>query len=140
MKLQVRHREGQPEAAWAGTARVEVEHAAALLDSGFVRVTGDYDTDAGALGVQVDVRERVQHIDPDAAEFEQLRSGQSGAGSAAIDIATDRRHRGKLSEGFENGGVAHVACVQDVFGAGQGGEGFGPKQAVGIGDHTDEHG
>ena len=61
--------DGKLEAARTRAARVEIEDAGAGFLSGNVAVAGDDDAESGGFGLEVELREIVENVDGNAAEF-----------------------------------------------------------------------
>jgi hypothetical protein len=79
----------------------------------------------------------VQHVDELAVEFDGLGRREFRGRSIGVDVAADCRDGRDRSECVEDGDVADIARVQDVRGAAECAEGFGAKQAVGVGDDAE---
>jgi hypothetical protein len=101
-------------------------------------MAGDDDAESRGFGLEIEAREIVQNVDSDARDFDDFGFGQLACPCGFVDVAANRRDlrdSGKLIENFWR---THVAGVNDVLRAAQGFERFRAKQAVRIGDDTDE--
>ena len=93
---------------------------------------------AGGGGVQVQGEEFVEDVEVDAPHFHHPGLGEARGPVAPVGVAPDRVHRGEALKLAQKARVADVPGVDDEFHALQGLDGFGPQQAVGIGDDADE--
>lgn len=136
---QCREGDGQVEAAWTGAAGIEIEDPLKLLDRWLVRVAIDDRAYGGGLRAEVEILARVDHVDQAASQLDGLGGGQERAGTVRVDVAPnggDWRDAGEL---VEDGGVAYIACVEDVVDSSEGEENLRPEQAVRVGYYADEH-
>ncbi|MNL07507.1 hypothetical protein D3C87_1281850 [compost metagenome] len=79
-----------------------------------------------------------QHLP--AVEVQAQTVGQlARPGRVQVIVATHPVHRCNGRQLVEDVCAADVAGVNDAIAAQQGGDGFGAKQAVGVGDDTDFH-
>ena len=91
--------DGEVEAAGADAAGVQVEDSMAVVDGGFVGVAVEDDSDAGGLGIEVEVFEVVDDVDEAAGEFDGLGGGEVGAGAVGVDVAADGGDGGDAAKG-----------------------------------------
>src|SRR5579883_2684616 len=131
----------EAEAARAGAAGVEPEHAVRALAAGAVGVAGDHRGEAGGGGslgeAAPDLARVVEQEQRQAAGLDGGDLGEALGPGAVIVVAADRDERGPDGERFEHLGAADVARVQQPVAAGEGGEGFGAEQAVRVADHAE---
>ena len=102
-------------------------------------MTSDHSVDAGGYRVEVERHKIMKHVNVPACQFDQFCLGKLSAASTAIDISPDCRHRSKVAEPVEDGGIADVSGMQDVLGIAQRQHGLGPEQAMGVGDDANQH-
>ena len=107
-----------------------------MLNKGLVGVAGDDHAEAGGDGVEVEVGERVDHVNEVAFEGEELYPGGDGG---EVDVAVDGGDGGYFSEVVEDRWVADVASMQDVVDTLQGGEDLRAEEVVGVGDDAEAH-
>lgn len=137
VEMQVRDGDRKIEAAWAAASWVEIEDAVAGFDARLVRVAGDDDGDAGGLWVEVEVGDGVQHVDELVVELDSFGGGEMRGVAVDVDVAADGGDGRDFSQGFEEVEVADIACVEDVRGAAESGEGFGAEEGMGVGEDGD---
>ena len=126
--------DGQGEAAGTGAARVDIEAAFVPTGVGFMGVAGDHDLEAGDFGIEVELAEVVEHIDQDVLDADDFGGWQGSSPGLGVHVAADGHDRRDASKSIKDGGVANVASVDDSLAALQGGQSFGAKQTVGVGD------
>ena len=125
------------EASRPRTARVEIKHSIANLVLGNVTVAAYHNRKSCGPWIEVQLRQIVQHINTNVAEFEHRRFRQLSSPSALVDIATycDKwSHCRKLRKNFR---AADVAGMNDMFRSQQGFEGLRAQQAMRVGDDAD---
>lgn len=127
------------EAAGATGAGVEVEDAFAVFDEGLVGVSEEDGRKFGGGGVEVERVEIVEQVEVVALEEEDVGFRQAAAGAGAVDVAADGVDGGDLLKGFEDGGAADVAEVEDVLNSGENGRHFRAQKPVGVADDADFH-
>ena len=127
------------EAAGAAGAGIEVENAVAAVEVGHVRVAEEDGGKFSGGGVQVQGLEIVEHVDIAAGDEGHFGLRQLAAGAFAVHVAADGGDGGDLAQILENGGLAHVAEVEDLLDAGEGGDDLWTEEAVGIADDADFH-
>lgn len=81
--------DGEVEAAGTGAAGVQVEDSVVVLDGGLVGMAAEDDADACCLRIQIQIFERVNHVDEAAGEFDGLSRWEGGAGAVGVDVAAD---------------------------------------------------
>jgi hypothetical protein len=136
----LRHGHGEVESARPGTARIQVEDSVAFLDRRAMGVAADHDGDACGPGLDVQVVLGMHQIKEGAAQFHGVGLGEFCAEARSIDVAADGGEGRDLAKALQDRGIADVAGVEDVADTGQGGEGFGAEEAVGIGEDADGEG
>ncbi len=139
LQVQQGHCDGQGKPPRTRAARVEVEHLILPFDLRFVAVAIDDGTDAGGLGTDVEVLERVHHVQEVALQLNHLGCGEGGAGAAGIDISADGSQGSEGSELFQDAWIADVAGVEQVIGAAKRVHRLGAEEAVGVGEDADGH-
>ena len=132
------------EAAWAAGAGVEVEDAALAGDAGGVGVSVKDGGEFGGGGIEVEgveVVEQVEVADRMRRDFDgdDFGCGEFGARAGVVDVAADGGYGGDFAEVVEDGDFAYVAEVEDALDPGEGGEDFGPEEAMGVADESDFH-
>jgi hypothetical protein len=103
-------------------------------------VAGDHHFESCGLGFQVQLRQVVQHIDGNAAQFNDLRFGEFARPRSFVDVASDGGYGRKRSELLENLRLSDVSGVNNVIAPTQCRERLGTKQAVSVGDNADPDG
>jgi len=100
----------------------------------------DHDFEAGRFRFQIELSKIVQHVDGNAGEFDNFRLRQFMRPGFLVDVSADGRHGSEACEFLKNFRRAYIPGVNDVIGAPQGRQSFGPKQAVSIGNNADKNG
>ena len=127
------------EAARAGAAWIEVKNPVFLFHFGLVAVAVDNRAESSGFGLQVELREIVEEVDGDAADFYEFGRGQFTGPGFDIHVAADGGDGSNAAERVEDFASANVARVEDVVGAAKSFDGFGAEQAVGIGNNAENH-
>src|SRR5713101_1144229 len=102
-------------------------------------VARDHYANSSRFWFQVKSAEVVDQVDRETLDFNQLGFGQRRCPRAPIHIAAHGGYGGEFAQAVENSRITYVSGVQNAMGATQGGDGFGPQQAVGVGDDADSH-
>jgi hypothetical protein len=102
-------------------------------------MSGDDDVNSRRFGLQIELREIVQHVEEDACDFDCLRFRQLPRPDGFVDIAANASDRCKASEFIKDFGRTDVASVDDVRDAVQRSDGFGTKQAMRVGNDADDN-
>jgi hypothetical protein len=105
------HRQLEPPGAAA--ARIEEEDSVPRFAFRDMAVAGDHNLKSRSLGLQIQMREIVQHVDGNAACFENFGRRQASRPRFFIYVAT---HRGEGSDGselFQNLWRADIAGMND---------------------------
>ena len=92
--------------------------------------------ESGGFWLQVELAKIMQDIDGHAAGFDDFGLRQSARPRSSVDVTADRGYWGNPRERFEDFGRADIAGVDDAVGPSQSVDGFGPQQAVGVGDYS----
>ncbi len=132
------HTHGKVKPSRARAAGIEIKHTAARLLLRSVTVAGDHGAESRRFGLQIEFRQIVQYVDGNAGDLDCLGFRKFARPCSLIDVAADGGHRRDRCQHFEDLGRAHIARVNDMVGAAQGLDRFGPKQSVGVGDDADE--
>lgn len=103
-------------------------------------VAVDHHVESSGFGLQIKLREIVEHIDGNSGDLENFGCGEIARPHVLVDVAADRGDGGDGGKFVENFGIADIAGMNDVFRALQGSERFGAKQAVRVGDDADDDG
>ena len=121
----------------AGAARVQKEGCAASVDDGKVGVT-EYDyISTDRFRIQVEVFEDMDHHDVDSADLQHLSRRQAPHSGSMIRVSSDGVNRGNLAQAIQDLGPTDVAGMEDEIDAGEGRQGLGPQEAVGVRDYAD---
>ena len=99
-----------------------------------MRVAGDEHVNSAGYGIQLEFIDIVEDVDRDAARFKDLGFRQLARPRRFVDVPAYCRDGSNRRESWEDFGRADIAGVDDVLRSAQGFDGFGAKQAVGIGD------
>ena len=94
----------------------------------------DHGRESGGGGIQIDLVEDVQHVDPVAGDLDRGRRRQRLGPSSVIGVAAHGRHRRDASERLEHVGPTDVAGMEDALHPGQRVQRLGTQQAVRVGD------
>ena len=108
-------------------------------DFGLVRVAVEYSAEFCGCGIEMQSVHIVEHVDVVAFEEQHFGFRETAARAALVHVAADGGNRCELLERFENGWVADVAKVQDVFDTGEGGDDFRAQKTMRIADDTNLH-
>jgi hypothetical protein len=100
-------------------------------------MAGDDDLEVGRLGHEIELFEIVKHVDRYAADLDDLEIGDLFGPLAFVVVAADGRDRGDLRKLFEYLGLPDIARVEDLLHAIQRGNGLRSKEAVRVGNDTD---
>ncbi|MCY1380393.1 hypothetical protein D9M69_682100 [compost metagenome] len=119
----------------AGAARIDVEHATALLDLRLVGVAGDHHANPGGSGGEL--RQVVYRMHEHAASVQQGRFRNAGGPRLAVVVAPHHGQRRDGGERIEDAGIADVPAMHDEIAALQRRHGLWSQQAVGVGDEAD---
>ena len=124
-----------------GASRVEVDHPRPLLDGGLVRVPRDHDPHANRDGVDVQVRDVMDHVEEHPAQLHQRGPGDALRPGAKVVVAAHGGQWRDRAQCIEYGGFADVARMDEVVAAVQVRPCFRAEQIVGVRDHADaQHG
>ncbi len=118
--------------------RIEVEHSILCFLLGDVAVARDDHIKSSRLRFQIKIPKAVQHIDRDAAGFENIRERNIFRPGVAIYVAPNRSNRRNLSQLFEDHRVANVPGMNDVIGTAQRCDRLRTKHAMSIGNNSDK--
>ena len=125
-------RHGQAEAVRTAAAGIDIENFVPNLDQRLMRMAADDCGDTSNPGIQIEIVNGVNEVEEVASEFNGLRSRESRAGTACIDISADGSRWGDGAERVENGWVADISGVQDVIDMSERAGDLGAQQAVRI--------
>jgi hypothetical protein len=100
-------------------------------------VAVDDHSNPSGIGLEVQVRNGVQHVDEAAIEFDRLSGRKLRGGTVGVDVSADGSDRRDLSQRVKDPNVTDITCVQDVCCPAQSVESFGSQQAVSVGDDAD---
>lgn len=100
-------------------------------------VARDDHLEASSFRLQVKLGQIVQHINGDAAEFNDFGFRKLARPLPFINVAADRSHRGKRSKLGKNFGISDITGVNDVLRAAQRFKSLRSKQAMRIGNDAD---
>jgi hypothetical protein len=102
-------------------------------------VAVDHHAESGGFRLQVELAEVMHHIDRHAAGFDDFGFRQTARPRGGVDVTADCGYGGNPRERFEDFGRADIAGVEDTVGPAQSFDGFGPQQAVGVGDYAERY-
>ncbi len=122
----------------AGTG-IEIENALLVLYLCSVRVAVEDDGEFCCGGVEVQRADIVQQVEVVTFEEKHFGFRQTAGRAFAIDVAAHGMDRSNARERFEDGGVADITEVKDVFDTLERGKYFRAQQTVGIADDADLH-
>src|ERR1017187_319108 len=128
------------EAARPGAARVQVEHALALLNLRAMRVPTHHHRDPRGLRTKVKVGDRMHQVEIAPAQLHHIAGRQRPAHAAHVHIAAYRRQRSDPAQFVQNQRVAHVSRVQNMVHADQRLNRLRPQQPMRVGDDSDGQG
>jgi hypothetical protein len=131
------HAHRQFESPRPRAAGIEIEHSILRLLPGSVAVAINHGIEARGFRLEVELRQIVQDVNRNAAQFEHFRRGQLASQSAGIDIAANRRDRRNGSKFFKDFRIAHVAGVNDAVRIFEDRNSFGPQQSMRVRDDAD---
>jgi len=103
-------------------------------------MAGDDYAESRCLGLQIELREIVQHIDGNARDLDDFLRREFAGPWGLIDIAADGGYRRDGCEFVKNLRRADVSRMNDVLRTAQRGESFRAKQAMCVGDDADDGG
>ena len=86
-------------------------------DVGLVAVTINHGGETGSLGIDVQIRQNVAHIDAVRTERDYLGYRKRLSPAAMIHIAADREHGRDRAQFAQNVSTADVARMDDQIGA-----------------------
>lgn len=109
------NRNRQFESPRASTARIEIKYAVPRLQLGNVSMARDDNLESRRFRLQVKLGQIVQHVDGDAAEFNDFGFWKLARPRPFIDVATDRGHRRKGTKFGKNFGISDVAGVNNLL-------------------------
>ena len=107
------HRQLEPSRSRA--ARIEVEDSVARLLLRHVTVATNYDRESSSFGFEIQLRQIVQDIDGDTADFENFRPRELERPGFLVDIPPHSDQRRDSRKFFENLGCAHIPRVNDML-------------------------
>ena len=102
-------------------------------------VAVDDDSESSGFGFQIELAEIVQSVNSHATRFHDFSLRQRLRPRAGIDIAANRSYGCDSRESFKNVWISDIAGVEDAVSPSQRFEGFGPQQAMGVGDYAESH-
>jgi hypothetical protein len=132
-------RDRQFETPWAAGAGIEISDSPVPLDERLVRMAVEHHGKFSGSRVKVQSTQVVQHVNIMAFEKKNLSFRESAAWAGVIDISAHRSDGRNFQKGFEDGGIAHVAKMQNLIDAGERGSNFWSEQPVSIADDADFH-
>jgi hypothetical protein len=131
------HRYRKPEPYRARAAGIKIQHPVPRLLLRNVAVAVDDDRDSRGFGFEIELAEIMQNVEGGRAEFDQLNLVEFPCPRGFVEVAADCRHGRDPCQPVEDLAFSDIACVNDVVRSGERADGFGPKQAMRIGDYTD---
>ena len=127
----------QLESPRPGAAGIEIEHSVARLVLGNVTVAAYDNRESGGFGLEIQLRQIVQHVDGNTAQFERLGFRQLARPRTFVYIATHGSDGGNGREIVENLRRPNISGMNDVVGPAQSCNGLVTQQAVGVRDDAD---
>jgi hypothetical protein len=118
-------------------AGIEVEHSVACLLLGNVAVPAHHHRKSSRLGLKVQLRQIVQHVDKNPTKFNRLRFRQPAGPPRFVYVAPHSGDRGNARKLFEDLSRTYVPGVNNVIRPAEGLEGRRPQQPVRVGDDAD---
>ena len=103
-------------------------------------MAGDHGRESRCFRLEIQLRQIMQHVDGNPAEFNHVSLRQLARPRALIDIATHRDHGRNRSKLFEDFRRADIAGMNDVFGSVQSCNRLRPQQPVRVRDDADQDG
>lgn len=100
----------------------------------------DHRVEPSGFGLQIELRQIVQHINGNACDLDGFSFRQSARPRTLVDIAANRGHGRNMLELFKNLRRANITRMNDVAHSAQRIQCFRTKQSVGIGDDADDDG
>ena len=82
-------------------------------------VAADYGREPGGPGIEIQLRQIVQHIDGNPAYFEHFSLGQLLRPHAFVYVAANRSDWSDGAKLIEDLGRANISCMNDVIGSAQ---------------------
>ena len=137
---QFAHADGKFETPRSSAAGIEIENAIPRLLPGHVAVAGNDHGESRGFGLQIELRQVVQHVDRNSSYFEHVSFWQPARPGAFVDIATHHPQRGDAGKFVKNFRGANIPGMNDGVGAAQGCDGFRTQQAMRVGDDANEEG
>jgi len=108
-------------------------------DFRLVRVAEEDGAEFSGCRIEMQYMHIVEHVDVVVFEEQHFGFRETAARAALVHVAADGGDWGEFLKRFENGGVADIAKMQDVFNAGEGGDDFRAQQAMRIADNANLH-
>jgi hypothetical protein len=121
-------------------ARVEVQHALFHFNFRLMTVAVDDCVDSCGFGLQIEPSQIMQHVDRDAADFDDFSLRKGSCPRFGVDVAANRSNRSNLRERVEYFRIADVPRMQDAIGSAQSFDSLTPQQAVCVRDDAEDHG
>ena len=103
-------------------------------------VPGYDDFESRCFWLQIELRQVMQYVDGNAAEFDNICFRQLPRPGAFVDVSAHGGDGRNSSQLFENLGIPDIPAVNDMLGPTQRCDRFGTKQAVRVGDDADKNG
>lgn len=124
------NRDRQREALWAGTPGIQEEDSIATFNDRAVGVAADDTGDSSGEWVEIEVVAVVNQVEGGIGQLDVFGRGQRRARARGVDVSTDRCYGCDGSQGFQDGEIADVACVENMFHARECDESLGTEKAV----------
>jgi hypothetical protein len=89
--------------------------------------------------VEVELLHIMQQIEIAAGDGDNFSSGKQGAWAVRVDVAANGGDGSYLRECTQNVRIAHIAEVEDVIGAFEQRQEFGPEETMSVGEDANAH-
>jgi len=101
-------------------------------------VAADYNRESRRFSLEVQLRQVVQDVNRNAAQLEYMSLRHLSGPCSLVDVPTHRCDRGNRGKLFEDFGIAHIPCVNNMFRSAQGIDRLGTQQTMGVRDNADQ--
>jgi hypothetical protein len=120
-----------------GAAGIDKQHIVLVFELGTMGVTADDRVHSGPARIEIQPVSVVQHAQPQALNFHDIKNGQGGRPVAGIHISPDGRYRGDAPQCGQNIRAADITGMHDPTNRLKKVADRGMKNSVRVGNYSD---
>jgi len=135
--LEKAYGDGQAEPPRARAPGIHVQHPIPLRNGGLVRMARDYDLKPRRDGIEIQLLDVVQNVDPYAADLERGGGRYGLSPGTLVVVASHSIDGGDLPQRVQDLRSADVTSVNDALYARERGHGLRAQESMGVGNEAD---